>query len=68
MQSFMPLTGIDATSTKRTGFLSFSMRLKKSCPQVAWCFSPVDSFLMIHIHLINQQKQDVSFSKLSNMR
>ena len=36
MQSFMPLTGIDATSTKRTGFLD---PLKsKSCHQVARCF------------------------------
>lgn len=30
MQSFMPLTGIDATSTKRTGFLGFWIRLKTS--------------------------------------
>lgn len=43
MQSFMPLTGIDATSTKRTGFLDAVKN--KSCHQVAWCFF---SFLMIN--------------------
>ena len=57
MQSFMTLTGIDATSTNRTGFW---IRMSKLCHKVAWRFFSFPLFDKYTLQKI-RQKKDVSF-------
>ena len=59
MQSFMTLTGIDATSTNRTGFW---IRLSKLCHKSGLAFFFLFPFL-INIHFKKSSKQKMFHSE-----